>query len=507
MTSALRNAARAIPTDAAAATSAESGTDLNDSVLPLPETVTAVDCWITPALPPVAAERVTVPFSGDGEGVAELTWGQRDILQAMARQGGLYIGGAVPLPAEATVQYAADVLGSMVSHFPSLRTKLRFDARGRAVQELHASGEVVLDVFDLEPGADPDEAAAWIQLYYRTRPRDFRTQWPVQTGVLRQAGRATHMVAISCHTVGDLLGMEAMGREFETGFAGPPIGRQQLDLAEWQQSPAGRRVTDAAIRHMEKALRSIPQRPLPFSGDERKPRHWAGMLRSRALKLALPVIAERTGANTSAVLVALLATGLGRLGLLNPAVIRPVASNRFRPGLADLVSNISQTSFCVLDVAGVSIDEAVRRARQASMLAYKNSYFDPRAESALIERLAREARERDPAAQPWSGVNWAYFNDRRTRPGGPSPSGPEELAAARQASTFRWVEKKANPYEPLFVHIDDARDEDGLALTICADTRHVAPADNEALAREVEAAATEAAFDADAPTRVKPPAQ
>lgn len=503
LTGALRNAARAIP-DAAATTSAESGTDPNDSAMPLRETVVAVDSWITPALPPVPAERVAVPFSGDGEGVAELTWGQRDILQAMARQGGLYLGGAVPLPAGATVQYAANVLGSMVSRFPSLRTKLRFDAPGRAVQELHGRGEVMLDVFDLAPGDDPDEAAAWIQLYYRTRPRDFRTQWPVQTGVLRRAGRATHMIAISCHTVGDLLGMEAMQRELDAGLAGPPIGRQQLELAEWQQSPAGRRVTDTAIRHMEKVLRSVPQRPLPYSGDEREPRHWAGMLRSRALRLALPAIAERTGANTSAVLLALLATGLGRLGLLNPALIRPVSSNRFRPGLADLVGNLSQTSFCVLDAAAVPIDEAVRRAGRASMLAYKNSYFDPRAESALIERLAREARERDPGARPWSGVNWAYFNDRRTLPGGPAPSGPAELDAARQASAFRWTEKKANPYEPLFVHVDDA--PDGLSLTICADTRYLAPADNEALAREIEAAAVEAAFDADAPTRVRPPA-
>jgi hypothetical protein len=324
------------------------------------------------------------------------------------------------------------------------------------------------------------------------------------------------MISISCHTVADILGMQAMQRDLDavraesatpTTTPTSAIGRQQLELAAWQQSPAGRRVTDAAIRHMEKMLRSVPRRPLPLSSDERQPRHWTGVLRSRALKLALPAICARTGADASAVLIALYATALGRLGLLNPAFIRPVSSNRFRPGLADVVSNISQTSYCVLDVAGASIDEAVNRARQASMLAYKNSYFDPRAETALINRLTREAREHDPAAQPWSGVNWSYFNDRRTQPIGLPPSGPAELDAARQLSTFRWIDKKQNPYEPLFVHVDDAQDDpEVLEVTVCADTRHVSPADNEALAREMEAAAAEAAFDRNALTRVKVPA-
>ena len=488
----------------ATATGAESGADLNNSALPLPATIAADEQWNISALAPVPAERVTVPFSGEGEGVGELTWGQRDILESMARQGCFYIGGAVPMQAGATVQYAADLLGSLVSRFPSLRTTLRFDSPGHPVQQLHGSGEIILDVFDLAPGADPDETLTWIETYYRTRPRDFRTQWPVQAGVLRQAGQLTHMISISCHTVADILGMEAMQRDLDAGRTEPAIGRQQLELAAWQQSPAGRRVTATAIRYMEKVLRSVPQRSLPFSADEHEPRHWTGVLQSRALKLALPAICGRTSADASAVLIALYATALGRLGLLNPAFIRPVSSNRFRPGLADVVSNISQTSYCVLDVAGVSIDEAVYRARQASMLAYKNSYFDPRAESALIGRLAREAHERDPGAQPWSGVNWSYFNDRRTLASGPPPSSPAELDAARQLSTFRWIEKKQNPYEPLFVHVDDALD--GLEVTVCADTRHVSPADNEALAREMETAAAEAAFDANASTRVKAPA-
>ncbi|HEU5427294.1 MAG TPA: condensation domain-containing protein [Actinocrinis sp.] len=478
------------------------GADLNESAFPLSVTVPAFNASIRPALIPIPTERVPVRFCGDGEGVGELTWGQREILQAMVRQGWISLGGVLALPPGATVQGVADQLDYMVSRFPSMRTKLRFDARGYARQEVHSSGEVMLDVFDLEPGADPDETAARIEACYRTRPRDFCAQWPVQMGVLRQDGRPTHVIAISCHTVSDGLGMQALGREVDARLTEPAIGLQQLELAAWQDSPAGRRISDAAIRHMEKALRSVPPRPLPLSDDERDPRHWTGVLRSRALKLALPNIAARTEADSSAVLMALYATALGRLGLLNPAVIRPLSSNRFRPGLTDMVGNLVQSGVCILDTAETTIDDVVRRARQVSMTVRKYSYFDPRAETALVERLAREARELDPDAQSWSCANWAFFNDRRVAPGEAARS-PQELETARAHTGFGWFEKKENPYEQLFLHIDDV--EDGIAIMVCADTRHISPACNEALAREMEAAAIEAAFNADAPTRVSKP--
>ncbi|MBS2964409.1 hypothetical protein KGA66_15230 [Actinocrinis puniceicyclus] len=467
---------------------------------PLSATVPPFNASIRPATVPAPSERVPVHFAGDGEGVAELTWGQREILEAMVRQGWISMGGVIPLPPGTTVQDTADRLRYMMSRFPSLRTRLRFDVPGSPVQELHRDGEITLDVFDAAQREDAAAVAARIEACYRTRPRDFTSQWPIQMGVVRQDGRLTHVVAISCHTVSDNLGMVAMSRQIDAGVTDPPIGLQQLELARWQDSPAGRRVNDAAMRFMEKVLRSVPPRPLPLSGDEREPRHWTGVLRSRALKLALPAIAERTAADASAVLMALYATALGRLGLLNPAVIRPLASNRFRPGLADMVGNLVQSGVCVLDVAESTIDDAVRQARQLSMTVRKYSYFDPKAETALIERLVREARLLDPDARPWSCTHWAFFNDRRVAPTGPEPISARRLGDERAASTFRWVEKKVNPYEQLFLHIDDAGD--GIELMVCADTRHLSPAGNEALAREMEAAAVEAALDPRAPTRV-----
>ena len=55
--------------------------------------------------------------------------------------------------------------------------------------------------------------------------------------------------------------------------------------------------------------------------------------------------------------------------------------------------------------------------------------------------------------------------------------------------------KKDNPFEPLFLHIDDTAD--AIVLTLSADTDRVAPADIESLTRDIEAVAVAAAELAD----------
>jgi hypothetical protein len=168
--------------------------------------------------------------------------------------------------------------------------------------------------------------------------------------------------------------------------------------------------------------------------------------------------------------------------------------------LTDIVCTLVQSGISVLDVADLTVDEAVRRARRATMSAYKFAYFDSERMAALFERLARERG-------PEFGLT-SFFNDRRTedsrsrgRVG--APATPRQLREALGASSFRWFEKKQNPFERLFVHVDDG--PESIVLTVCADTHHVSPADNEGLAREVEAIAVAAAFDPLAPTRVSVP--
>jgi hypothetical protein len=451
---------------------------------------------------PVPAGRVVVAFAGEGSGAGELSWGQREIWLAMLRQGWLRMGGSLPLGPGATLGGITDELAYMMGRFPTLRTRLRFDAGGRPTQELFASGEIGLEVYDAEDDGDPAVLASAVEARYLTTPRDFAEEWPLRMGVVRHRGAPTHLVVMTCHLVTDGAGMAVLARETRERPAGPPAVTQALELARWQQSPAGKRQSANSLRYLEKTMRATVPRRLPLAADPREPRHWTGELTSPALNAALPAISARTGADSSSVLLALFAVALGRRGLLRPAVIRPLASNRFRPGLAEVVCNLVQSGICVLDVADTTVDDVARRAKRAVMNAYKNSYFDPEDELALIDRIARE---QGPGAERWSPHTWAFFNDRRVarRGGTSSPAAEGRVRELLGSTTFRWVEKKENPYEPLFLHVEET--DESLVLIVSADTRHVSPADNEGLARTMEELGVRAAFDAEVPTGVSGP--
>lgn len=444
-----------------------------------------------PDVPPVPTERVPVAFAGDGSGSGPLTWGQAEIWRTMTRKGWLCFGGTLPLGAGAAIQTVAEELRFMMSRFPSMRTRLRFDDGGPPSQVLSASGQTVLEVYDAESEADTRELAAWVSAHYKTAPRDFENEWPVRMAVIRHAKAPAYMVVYTCHLVTDGGGARIIAQDMAargTGVSPAPPGVEQLQLALQQHSEAGRRQSAASLRYWEKTLQGTKPRPFAASGDWREPRHWTGELSSPALRAAARTIAGRTGADSTSVLLALYAIALRRRGLLDPAVIRPQASNRFRRGLAPMVSNLVQTGICVIETADSTVDQVVARVQRDAMTMYKHAYHDPAEFDAL---LARDAELRGPGAVPWDDYCWAFLNDRR----GDNPTEDDEPATAEQLeparSTFRWSMKKDNPFEPLFLHIHDTAD--AIVLTVSADTDRVAPADIEGLARDIEAVAVAAA--------------
>lgn len=456
---------------------------------------------VMPAVLPTATQSVTVAFAGEGAGICELTWGQREIWLSMMRQGWLRMGGVLPLAPDTSVQDVADELAYMMSRYQSLRTRFRFDESGLAAQEIFASGEIMLEVYDTDDESGPQEKATAVEAKYLTVIRDYVDEWPVRMAVVRHRGVPTHLVVITCHLVSDGAGMRVLTREVQARRQAPVEGMQLLDLACWQHSPAGERQTAVALRYTETLMRSVQPCLLRESSDRRVPRHWTGKLNSPALRLAVQVVSERTGADSASVIQALYAIVMGRRALLNPAVIRPLVSNRFRPGLADLVSNLVQSGIFVLDVAEMTVDEAIARAQRASRTAYKHSYRDPDQEQAMVERIAQD---QGPKAVAWSVQTWGFFNDRRTlQSSAAQPAGgiTSELVERLLAdSQFSWTEKKENTAEPLFLHVEDA--PESIVLVVSGDTHFVSPADTEGLAWDIEAIAVQAMFDPAVPTLV-----
>jgi hypothetical protein len=452
-----------------------------------------------PAVPPVPTECVPVAFDGQGSGSGPLTWGQTEIWLTMTQKGWLSVGGTLPLAPGVTVEAVAEDLGFMISRFPSMRTRLRFDGDGLPSQVLSASGQIVLEVYDAEGEDGARELAATVDAHYRTAPRDFENEWPVRMAVVRRDGAPAYQVVYSCHLVTDGGGVQIIARDMAARDTRPPSGTEQLDLARWQHSAAGQRQSAASLRYWEKVLHAVEPRPFPASGDRREPRHWMGELSSPALYLAVHAIAGRTGADPPSVLLALYAIALGRRGVLSPAVIRPQSGNRFRPGLAGMVANLVHTGICVIETADSTVDQVVARARRDAMAVYKHAYHDPAGLAAL---LARDAARRGPGAAAWDNYSWAFLNDRRTygQNGDGRPVTAERLELERARSVFHWPGKKDNPFEPLFLHIGGTADT--IVLTLCADTHCLAPAGIEGVVRDMEAIAIAAALDPAVPTGV-----
>jgi Condensation domain len=439
------------------------------------------------------ADRILVPFEGEGSGAGELSWGQQEIWTAMRQQHSSLNNGAVTALTEGTsVEDVAAELRFIMGRHQSLRTRLRFRGDGRPEQVVAASGEIPLEIVEAG-GADPAAAAAAVHDRYKEKDFDYSGEWPVRMAVVTRRGVPTHSVVMYCHISGDgfsVLPLRASLAQRASG-GGPakaPAAMDPLEQARWQHGPAGRRQSDMAMRHWRRLLRAAPAHRFRGSCDRRTPRHWQAQYSSAALLLAVRAICARTKADASQVLLTAFAVSLARVTGINPVLTQVVVSNRFRPGLADTVSPVNQTGLCLIDVAGVSFDQAVARTWQATVGAYKSAYYDPGQRAAVIAEVSRERGEDIDVS--------CFFNDRRlmTRHEVAGPAAAEdEVRAALPLSTMDWGYRTDRPNERFFLHVNDAPGR--MAYEACFDTHFMSPADAEACVRAVEATAVQAAFD------------
>src|SRR5690242_3163364 len=155
-----------------------------------------------------------VPFAGDGSGVDDLTWGQRNIWRMMEFIGTPeMVGGAMKLDEGTTVDNIRNLLSFIVSRHQSLRTRIRIDPDGVPKQWLSESGEVPLTIIDVPDDEDPAEVAEATREHYETAPFDIGTEWPVRMAVVRHHGVPSHFAVQYPHMVIDGYGFEALLRD------------------------------------------------------------------------------------------------------------------------------------------------------------------------------------------------------------------------------------------------------------------------------------------------------
>ena len=450
----------------------------------------------------VVGDRILVPFSGDGSGESEVTWGQRNVLRMMQLAGeAVMIGGTMPLAEGTTVENIVNLLAFIVERNHSLRTRFRFRDDGEPVQVLYSSGEVALDIVDIGPDEDPAEVAEALRTGYEKAPFDITTDWPVCMAVIRQEGVPVWFTAMYPHVAIDGLGFEALVADLanlnqDTGERlAPREGMQPFELAKQQQSAASLRQSAASIQYWEKLVRSAPGRRFDSKYEPRDPQWWDVVFDSQAMYLATTSIAARTGANTGSVLLAAYAVALAKVSGKNPSAIRTFVSNRFRPGLRHSVTPLVASCLCVVDVADTDFDTVALRAWRSQLKAGKFSYFDPRDLFAMFDRLQTETGEAVDLL--------CYFNDLRrataaARPG-PLPT-PEEIEAALPLTTLTWGPHTDVPDAQTFMEVNPVPDTVNIMLRV--DTEVVTPEQEEEIVREMERTLVAAAFDPACPTGV-----
>jgi hypothetical protein len=448
-------------------------------------------------------EQIVVPFEGDISGVGELTWGQWEIWPSLreSHTTSFSIGWWQELPPGRTAADIADDLQFIMSRHSSLRTRLQFAADGRPQQAIAQAGKALLEVVD-SGDSDPARVAADVYSRLDSRPAlDCASDWPVRWAVIVSRGTATHLVSLFSHLATDGEGVRVVlddlaRRDPVTGLAAGPVAEiEPLELARLQASSAATKRSESALRRWEQLLRVVPTRTFPGSAGYCHPRYRQTFYDSPASFLAVQTVAARTEVSTSTVLLAAYAVAQARLTGSSPAVVQLVVNNRFRPGFEQVVSQLCHFSLCVMDVAGITIDEAVDRARNSAIAAYKIAYCDPLRRRELVARIGRER-----GAEPDIGT--CFVNDRRMQhrhEPGDQPPGPAEVLAARPSALFTGYQNNDGG-ERCYLHINNVPDT--IQYELLADTHYLSPANIEAFLRGIETVLVEAALDPAAPTAV-----
>lgn len=436
------------------------------------------------------ADQIVVPFHGAGPGTDELTWAQSGIWQTIRRAGvSSTIGGVSAVPPGTTVEHVAATLRYVMSRHPSLRTLLVRNGNGHPRQEVADAGEAALEVVDAAD--DPAADAAEVSTRYLNTDFDYGAEWPVRMAAVRHRGEVTHSVAVYLHTAIDGAGIAVLVNDLAAmdpvSGLGPPLpdAVQPLELAARQRGSAALRQSDASLRHWERVLRTVAPARLTPTGFDEPPRFRMVGYRSPAVRLAMHAVAARLAVDSSPVLLAAFAVALARVTGVNPVVPLLSVNNRFRPGLAASVSQLAQSSPCVIDVDAPSFGDVVARARKAAMGAYLHAYYDPTRRAELMDAVSR-----DRGTDIDLGCT---FNDRRRQAPDPTPVfDPGALHAAVEEGSYRTIPRTDLSRQKLYLGIDDV--PGAIDLTMSADTRFVAPPDMEALLRGMESVLVTAAL-------------
>jgi hypothetical protein len=432
--------------------------------------------------------RHMIPFRGRRSASAMLTWSQQQVWNDLQRMlpdracSDAWL--AVAMPEGAKLPHLTGQIAELVTRHESLRTL--FTAERQLVL---ATGEVEVEVLtDLSDAAFGEALADW-----RGRGFDTAREIPVRF-LVRYGTAAPATVALrTSHLAADQAGRRLLAAELGdlvgavvTGSPPPPRrpAQQPVDQAIREHSPAGELISDRAGEHWRRQLLAAPRTMFPvrrtMAGEW--PRFWRGERISRAVPMALAVLAARHRSGPSSVLLASVAALLGRSTGQRACTLRMVVDNRELPESRFMISTPTQESVATLALDQDSFAGLVRAAWRASVLAHRHGRCDPGRVATVIEEVGRV---RGAAVELNSFFNdtWSAFRSAVT-----VPPEPAAVRAAVADSRFHWTDRHDHDdVDFLFATYDLDDSPELIRMSLLVDTRTVTPEGAEEFLRRVEA--------------------
>ncbi|HST47685.1 condensation domain-containing protein [Jatrophihabitans sp.] len=452
-----------------------------------------------------AESRYVTPYSAAVAGPAALNWGMKAVLQDIRESGfSLNASGAQAVPEGTTVESLAERLATLVSRHPALRVRLDTDDHGRDSLLVRDSGEIVVEVMDFDGADDPVEVGKYIDqlwLDWLMTPFDHSRDLPIRFGVIRYEGVPIYQVPCYNHLVIDGAAITMLMEEFSTG---KPAGGTMhlLDLIEREQTPQALKANDRSLNYWESHLRDIPPRTFggPVHADGRQGRRfWHARFNSPAAHLAVLALARRTGMDTSRVLFGVIATALGRAREMHTLTAKVISSNRFRPGLAEVIAPVAQNSLVSVELADATVDEVIARGRRALLAGGMHAYYDP---DRLTGLMARLDDQRGYQAQVSCRINDRRMTNRQIidELARTTEVTPRQIEERHPETWFSWDGTLDHLHEQAFITVEDHGDT--LQLQLIFDMSCFTESQVENFVHGVEQVAVEAAFDPEAPAGI-----
>jgi hypothetical protein len=335
-------------------------------------------------LRPLISAQMQVPFRGNSAGLHPLTWGQKDLYQALARYSRTFnMKATVPVPANVDLPQVGDALRWALERYEGLRTVFPASREWTAQQCVLQEGRLSVPVLPTgregEPGTEQHGFG---------RPFDLAAELPIRCALIADGGVPRRLVLELSRLTADLWARRILERTLAARLAGAAHwqagpAHQPADQATAESQPASTAASAASAAYIARLLDTYPVTAFPAPGraDESTRAHAVpsrprAKMTSPALGWAVGVLSRRYRVSVPSVYLAYVALLISALSGTQRFIANMVSSNRWIPGGRDYLGTLNQYVPVAIHLGEADFPAVLRRVQSASLLGFSHGLYD-----------------------------------------------------------------------------------------------------------------------------------